>query len=53
MLMNVSKEPFTIERGMRIGQMVLATVTRAELAPSEELSDSERGEGGFGSTGTK
>lgn len=53
MLMNVSKQPFTIERGMRIGQMVFATVTRAELTPREELPDSERGEGGFGSTGAK
>lgn len=53
MLMNVSKEPFTIERGMRIGQMVLATVIHAELTPRPELPKSERGEGGFGSTGSK
>lgn len=53
MLMNVSKEPFTIERAMRIGQMVLATVIHAELTPRETLPGSERGAGGFGSTGTK
>ena len=53
MLMNVSKADFTIERGMRIGQMVLATVTHAELTPRTELPESDRGEGGFGSTGTK
>ena len=53
MLMNVSKESFAIERGMRIGQMILATVIRAELTPREELPESARGTGGFGSTGTK
>ena len=52
MLMNFGKEPFTIERGMRIAQMVMATVIHAELTLREELPESIRGEGGFGSTGT-
>ena len=53
MLMNFGKEPFTIERGMRVSQMVLATVIHAELTPREELPETERGTGGFGSTGTQ
>jgi dUTP pyrophosphatase len=44
---------FQIEVGDRIAQAVLAPVTRAKLIEVEELSDTERGEGGFGSTGVK
>ncbi|WP_149273841.1 dUTP diphosphatase [Pareuzebyella sediminis] len=52
-LVNLSKEPFTIENGERIAQLVIARHERAEWVPVEELSLTSRGEGGFGSTGTK
>lgn len=51
-LINLSGEPFTITRGMRIAQMVIAPVTRLALLETIELEDSARGTGGFGSTGT-
>ncbi|WP_108659405.1 dUTP diphosphatase [Acuticoccus kandeliae] len=50
-LVNLSDEPFVIERGARIAQMVIAPVTRANLIPAETLDDTARGSGGFGSTG--
>ncbi len=50
-LINHGTEAFTIARGERIGQMVLAPVTRAAFAVVEELPETARGEGGFGSTG--
>jgi len=50
-LANLGKEPFVIHRGDRIAQMVIAPVTRAELHPVPWLGDTERGEGGFGSSG--
>lgn len=52
-LFNFSKEDFVIKRGDRIAQLVLNKFYRAELHESEELSDSSRGEGGFGHTGKK
>ena len=52
-LVNLSNEPFTIERGMRVAQMVIAPVTQGEWIEVEELSETERGAGGFGSTGVK
>jgi dUTP pyrophosphatase len=51
-LINHGQEPFRIERGMRIAQMVVAPVTRAAWRERDSLDDSERGAGGFGSTGT-
>ena len=51
-LINLSHDPFTITRGMRIAQMVIAEVARAAWQPVNKLPESERGEGGFGSTGT-
>ena len=51
-LANLGDEPFTVTRGMRIAQMVIAPVVQAELALVDELPGSERGAGGFGSTGT-
>jgi dUTP pyrophosphatase len=51
-LINLGQENFTIERGMRIAQMVIAPYTRARFSEVLELPASERGEGGFGSTGT-
>ncbi|OYW13802.1 MAG: deoxyuridine 5'-triphosphate nucleotidohydrolase [Rhodospirillales bacterium 12-54-5] len=52
-MINLSDQPFTIERGMRIAQMVIAPYTRAQFSEVLELPSSERGTGGFGSTGTK
>lgn len=50
-LINHGQEAFTIERGERIGQMVLAPVTRLVWAEVDSLPETERGAGGFGSTG--
>ncbi len=52
LLVNLSNEPFTIERGMRIAQLVIAPVTQASWQPVSSLDDTQRGAGGFGSTGT-
>jgi dUTP pyrophosphatase len=52
-LANLGAEPFTVTRGMRIAQLVIAPVARAEIVEAGELSQSARGEGGFGSTGTE
>ena len=49
---NVGTEPFTVRRGMRIAQLVVAPVTRATVAEVDELPETQRGEGGFGHTGT-
>jgi len=50
-LANVSNAAFTVRRGDRIAQLVLAPVTRAELVEVESLTPTGRGEGGLGSTG--
>ena len=50
-LINHGPEAFVINRGDRIAQMVIAPVTQGILQETEELPDTERGEGGFGSTG--
>ncbi len=50
-LINHGDLPFTVERGMRIAQFLLAPVTRADLTPVDSLDDTARGAGGFGSTG--
>ncbi len=50
-LANLGDEPFVVRRGDRIAQMIVAPITRAELAPVDELDESERGAGGFGHTG--
>jgi dUTP pyrophosphatase len=50
-LINLSPEPFTVTRGMRVAQLVIAPVARATLQPAVALSATPRGEGGFGSTG--
>ena len=52
-LVNLSNEEFTINNGERIAQLVVAKHERAEWIPVEQLSETDRGEGGFGSTGTK
>jgi dUTP pyrophosphatase len=51
LLINWGQEPFTIRRGDRIAQMVVAPVTRVEWSEADELPASERGAGGFGHTG--
>ena len=50
-VMNAGQEPFRIEHGMRIAQMVVAPVVQAKFELAEGLDDTARGEGGFGSTG--
>jgi dUTP pyrophosphatase len=52
-LVNLSHDDFVIENGERIAQLVIAKHERAEWLVSNELTDTSRGEGGFGSTGTK
>ncbi len=51
-LVNHGQAPVTFERGERIAQLVIAPVARAELTLVETLSETGRGAGGFGSTGT-
>ena len=52
-LVNLSNEDFTIQNGERIAQLVIAKHERAEWTLVQELSETSRGEGGFGSTGVK
>lgn len=52
-LVNLSNENFVVENGERIAQLVIAKHERAEWASVEELSETSRGAGGFGSTGVK
>ncbi len=51
LLVNLGGEPVAIARGMRIAQLVIATVARAQLREVESLDETARGSGGFGSTG--
>ena len=53
LLVNLSSDVFTIEPGERIAQMVIAKHEQIEWVEQQSLSESERGEGGFGSTGVK
>lgn len=52
-LMNLGAKPFTVERGMRIAQIVVAPVAQASFQEVDRLDDTARGAGGFGSTGTE
>ena len=52
-LFNHGKNVFKVENGLRIAQMVLCPVIEAKLSEVEIIDETERGEGGFGSTGTK
>lgn len=52
LLINHGSDSFTITRGERIAQMVIAPITQPEFIKVEALGDTARGEGGFGSTGT-
>lgn len=51
-LVNLGSDPFAIERGERIAQMVIAPVTQAAMQEVDSLPETDRGAGGFGSTGT-
>lgn len=50
-LINLGREPFEVTRGLRIAQLVLAPVLRGVFEPVEDLDETARGAGGFGSTG--
>ena len=50
-LINLGKAPFTVQRGDRIAQLILAPVCQAQLRQVQELGETERGHGGFGHTG--
>ncbi len=50
---NLGDEPFVVERGMRIAQLVICPVVHVELCEVSDLSETERGAGGFGSSGVK
>lgn len=52
-LINLSQEDFVIESGDRIAQMVIATYERLSWSPTDQLTETDRGSGGFGSTGLK
>lgn len=52
-LINLGHEPFTVERHMRIAQMLFQRVDQAEIELTEDLSESDRGEGSFGSSGLR
>jgi dUTP pyrophosphatase len=52
-LINLSNEDFVITRGMRIAQMIIAQYSQAQWNIVQELDETERGEGGFGSTGVE
>ncbi|MEK6733612.1 MAG: dUTP diphosphatase [Pseudomonadota bacterium] len=52
-LVNLGEEDFSITRGMRIAQMIIASYTQGKFTLVSELNSTIRGEGGFGSTGTK
>ncbi|HXV29464.1 MAG TPA: dUTP diphosphatase [Sinorhizobium sp.] len=53
LLVNLGEEDFVIERGMRIAQMVIAPVVQAAIREADGASETARGVGGFGSTGSK
>ena len=50
-LVNLGAEPFVVEKGMKIAQLVVARVTRAEIVEVASVDETDRGAGGFGSTG--
>ena len=50
-LVNHGEKPFSVERGMKVAQIVVAPVVRAEIAETDETDATARGAGGFGSTG--
>jgi dUTP pyrophosphatase len=53
LLVNLGRDPFTVERGDRVAQLVFARVHEVEWEEAGALADSDRGDGGFGSTGRR
>ena len=52
-LINLGQETFKVEKGLRIAQMVVCPIVQAQLREVDDLNETERGKGGFGSTGAK
>ena len=52
-LINLGQETFKVEKGLRIAQMVVCPIVQAQLTEVDDLNETERGKGGFGSTGAK
>ena len=52
-LINLGNEPFKVEKGFRVAQMIVSPVVKAELIEVTDLEETKRGVGGFGSTGKK
>jgi len=52
-LINLGHETFKVEKGLRVAQMVVCPIVQAQFKEVDDLSETERGKGGFGSTGTK
>ena len=52
-LINLSDKVFVVDKGLRIAQMVVCPIIQAQLEEVDELNNTDRGKGGFGSTGTK
>ena len=52
-LINLGQDSFKIEKGLRIAQMVVCPIVQAQLKEVDDLSETDRGKGGFGSTGSK
>ena len=52
-LINLGQKSFKVQKGLRIAQMVVCPVVQAQLEEVDDLNETERGKGGFGSTGTK
>ena len=52
-LINLGQDSFKVEKGLRIAQMVVCPIVQAQLKEVDDLSETDRGKGGFGSTGSK
>lgn len=52
-LINLSKETFKVEKGMRIAQLIISKYEKVQIREVDKLSETKRGEGGFGSTGLR
>ena len=52
-LINLGQDSFKVEKGLRIAQMVVCPIEQAQLKEVDDLSETDRGKGGFGSTGSK
>ena len=52
-LINLGQDSFRVEKGLRIAQMVVCPIVQAQLKEVDDLSETDRGKGGFGSTGSK